>query len=176
LTIDDETDRANEDFKKKEDRRQQKLMMKNKLLAAETRKGAMDALVVIKKIVSEMPEAVLQSAEEKHKSNPFNVRINVDEVAARMEEVAQAERSLVRRRKQVVENSDDSENEEAIEQPPSPTVKSLKAGERLPFCRRFISLTPEVAGVAVDENGEPLPQKTFTMILDGKEVCFLRAR
>ena len=49
-------DRANEDLKKKEDRRQQKLLMKTKSFApAEAKAGAGDVLAKIKRIVCEMP-------------------------------------------------------------------------------------------------------------------------
>ena len=112
LTMEDESDRANEDLKKKDERRQQKMLMKNKSVAEQAKAGASDALMVIKKIITEMPPAVLQSAEEKHKSNPYNVRINVDEIAARMEEVAKADNVMMKRRKPVAKNSDDSEDED----------------------------------------------------------------
>ena len=128
--MEDEGDRVNEDFKKKEDRRQQKLLMKNKSVADR----ANDALTIIKKNMTEMPPAVLLSAEEKHKSNPFNVRVEVDEIASRMEVVAKAEKTLKARHKQVAKLSDDSENEDDDEPvddtPMMPSAPSLKSGER----------------------------------------------
>lgn len=117
LTMEDEGDRANEDLKKKDERRQQKLLMKNKSIAEQAKAGASDALMVIQKIITEMPPALLQSAEEKHKSNPYNVRIDVNEIAERMEEVAKANDKMMKRRKQVAKNSDDSEEEEEDDSP-----------------------------------------------------------
>jgi hypothetical protein len=126
LTMEDETDRVNEDLKKKDDRRQQKLLMKNKSVSDRAKAGQADALSVIKKIVTEMPPSVLVSAEEKHKSNPFNVRVDVSEIAARMEEVAKADKlSFPRRKKQTAKNSDDSDyDEDEVDAPTSPGVIS----------------------------------------------------
>lgn len=158
LTMEDEGDRANEDLKKKDERRQQKLLMKNKSIADQAKAAAADAVAVMKKIITEMPPAVLLSAEEKHKSNPYNVRVNVEELAARMEEVAKADNKLMRgRRKQVAKNSDDDDDEDEDDQVAEP--QSAQA-----------SSSPTMGGPPLDENGNPLPQKTFTMILDGKEV------
>jgi hypothetical protein len=81
--MEDDGDRANEEFQKKENRRQQKLLMKSKSVAENARSGGGDSMFVIKKIVSEMPPAVLQTAEDKHKSNPLNVRVDVNEISAR---------------------------------------------------------------------------------------------
>ncbi len=124
--MEDETDRVNEDLKKKDDRRQQKLLMKNKSVSDRAKAGQADALSVIKKIVTEMPPSVLVSAEEKHKSNPFNVRVDVSEIAARMEEVAKADKlSFPRRKKQTAKNSDDSDyDEDEVDAPTSPGVIS----------------------------------------------------
>ncbi len=204
--MEDEGDRLNEDFKKKEDRRQQKLLMKNKSVADRAKASAEDALTIIKKIVTEMPPAVLVSAEEKHKSNPFNVRVDVNEIASRMEEVAKAEKTLKARRKQMAKLSDDSENEDDDEvvddAPMMPSAPSLKSGEGCGtrfashhFTSRVITchitshhvtshvtnsshnwhLTSYVIfhvadGPPLDENGNPLPQKAFTMILGGNQA------
>lgn len=124
--MEDENDRANEDLKKKDERRQQKKLMKGRSVAEQSKVGTMDSLHVIKKIVSEMPPAVLASAEEKLKSNPFNVRVDVNEIDARMEEVSKAEKSLnTRRRQQTTKNSDDSDNEDdddgVVAKTPSPS-------------------------------------------------------
>jgi hypothetical protein len=81
--MEDDGDRANEDLQKKEVRRQQKLLMKSKSVAEKARGGAGDAIGVIKKIVAEMPPVVMQTAEDKLKSNPMNVRVDVNEIAAR---------------------------------------------------------------------------------------------
>ncbi len=119
--MEDEGDRANEDLKKKDERRQQKLLMKNKSIADQAKAAAADAVAVMKKIITEMPPAVLLSAEEKHKSNPYNVRVNVEELAARMEEVAKADNKLMRgRRKQVAKNSDDDDDEDEDDQVAEP--------------------------------------------------------
>jgi hypothetical protein len=81
--MEDDGDRANEEFQKKENRRQQKLLMKSKSVAENARGGVGDSMYVIKKIVSEMPPVVLQTAEDKHKTNPLNVRVDVNEISAR---------------------------------------------------------------------------------------------
>ena len=91
----------------------------------------MDSLQVIKKIVSEMPPVVLASAEEKLKSNPFNVRVDVNQIDARMEEVSKAEKSLnTRRRQQTTKNSDDSDSEDddddVVAKMPSPSSIDTK--------------------------------------------------
>jgi hypothetical protein len=138
LTMEDEGDRANEDLKKKDERRQQKLLMKNKSIAEQSKAGAVDAIAVMKRIITEMPPAVLQSAEEKHKSNPYNVRINVDEIAARMEEVTKADNKLMKRRKQIAKQSDESDEEEEDEivvekqqRSPSPAAGEIETAHRI---------------------------------------------
>jgi hypothetical protein len=192
--MEDENDRVNEDLKKKEDRRQQKLLMKNKSVSDRAKAGQADALSVIKKIVTEMPPSVLISAEEKHKSNPFNVRVDVSEIAARMEEVAKADKlSISRRKKQIVKNSDESDNaEDEDDASPSPVIQSPNSREFRITCHesrdshnrvtshvalhtshvtRHTSLVAE--GPLLDENGRALPQKAFTMSIGGSQVrCF----
>jgi hypothetical protein len=88
--------------------------------------------MVIKKIVTEMPPVVLASAEEKLKSNPFNVRVDVNEIDARMEEVLKAEKSLnTRRRQQTAKNSDDSDDDDdgdvVVANIPSPASVDTKS-------------------------------------------------
>ena len=58
-------------------------VMKTKSIAEKAKSGGGDAIGVIKKIVAEMPPMVMQTAEEKLKSNPLNVRVDVNEIAAR---------------------------------------------------------------------------------------------
>ncbi len=59
------------------------MLMKTKSIAEKAKSGGGDAIGVIKKIVAEMPPMVMQTAEEKLKSNPLNVRVDVNEIAAR---------------------------------------------------------------------------------------------
>jgi hypothetical protein len=131
--MEDETDRVNEDLKKKDERRLQKKLMKGRSVSEQSKLGTTDSLQVIKKIVTEMPPVVLASAEEKLKSNPFNVRVDVNEIDARMEEVLKAEKSLnTRRRQQTTKNSDDSDDDDddgdvVVANIPSPSSLDTKS-------------------------------------------------
>ena len=62
--MEDETDRVNEDLKKKDERRLQKKLMKGRSVSEQSKVGTTDSLMVIKKIVTEMPPVVLASAVE----------------------------------------------------------------------------------------------------------------
>ena len=62
--MEDETDRVNEDLKKKDERRLQKKLMKGRSVSEQSKLGTTDSLQVIKKIVTEMPPVVLASAVE----------------------------------------------------------------------------------------------------------------
>ena len=62
--MEDETDRVNEDLKKKDERRLQKKLIKGRSVSEQSKVGATDSLQVIENIVTEMPPVVLASAVE----------------------------------------------------------------------------------------------------------------
>jgi hypothetical protein len=62
--MEDETDRVNEDLKKKDERRLQKKLIKGRSVSEQSKVGATDSLQSIKNIVTEMPPVVLASAVE----------------------------------------------------------------------------------------------------------------